>query len=99
MARNILIAGSTGFIGSQITKKLAGLNPSWHLHAMTRKATLPPDLLKYVNISLVQADCLKPESYPDLSQVDCIVHSVGSITDLINYKELLKDPSTLFTNP
>jgi len=41
---------------------------------------------------------LQTESYPALENIDAIVHSVGSITDLINYKQLMKDPYMFFTN-
>ena len=55
MAKRILIAGSTGYIGSQIIKKVAGLNPSWHVMAMSRKdpqtsALNNQDLARYKNV-------------------------------------------------
>lgn len=72
MANRILIAGSTGYIGSQLTKKMAALNPAWQLLAMSRKqpaqsAQSHPDLARFSNVEFVQADCLKIDSYPDLS--------------------------------
>ena len=104
MAKRILIAGSTGYIGSQITKKVAGLNPAWHVLAMSRKdpqtsASTNRDLARYKNVQFIQADCLDVDSYPDLSEVDAIVHSVGAITDMVNYKQFLRNPQTILQNP
>mgnify|MGYP000965317014 CR=1 FL=1 len=56
--------------------------------AMSRRTPIN-DFARFNNVTPVQADCLKIETYPDLKEVDAIVHSVGSITDLVNYKKLL----------
>ena len=51
-----------------------------------------PEIGKFRNVEFVQADLLKTESYPKLDDIDCVVHCVGSITDLVNYKKLLRNP-------
>ena len=55
-----------------------------------------PEIGKFRNVEFVQADLLKTESYPKLDDIDCVVHCVGSITDLVNYKRLLKSPAEMF---
>ena len=89
--KKVLIAGSTGYIGGLLTKKMAALNPTWSIKAMTRKnidlAKIEhQDIARHTNVDFVKSDCLKVETYPNLKEFGAIVHSVGSITDLINYK-------------
>ena len=55
-----------------------------------------PGMGKFRNVEFVQADLLKTESYPKLDDIDCVVHCVGSITDLVNYKKLLRNPAEVF---
>lgn len=55
---------------------------------------------RFENVEFVKADCLQIDSYPDLSEVNAIVHSVGSITDLVNYKQMLRSgPLAFFNDP
>ncbi len=56
-------------------------------------------MAKFKNVEFVQADILKTESYPPLDNVDAVVHSVGTITDLINYKKYINDPAALARDP
>ena len=79
---------------------MAALNPKWSILAMSRKdpsqaAKAHSDISKFDNVKFVKADCLDVRSYPPLGTLNAIVHSVGSITDIINYKEILKNPLSI----
>ena len=58
-----------------------------------------PEIGRYSNVEFLQADLLKTDSYPELEDIDCVVHCVGAITDLVNYKKLLKNPAEVLQNP
>ncbi len=68
--KRVLVAGSTGFIGSQLTAKMAALHSTnFQVLAMSRKdgyssKRAHPEIGKFRNVEFVQADLLKTESYP-----------------------------------
>ena len=84
---------------------MAALHSShFQILAMSRKdpnssKRAHPEIGRFRNVEFVQADVLKPESYPKLDEIDCIVHSVGAITDLFDYKKILKNPTEILQNP
>ena len=56
--KSILITGSTGFIGSYLTKVIAATNPQCSLYAMSRKAPSEAakgqaDTAKFKNVHFV----------------------------------------------
>ena len=66
----------------------------------TKTAKVHLDTAKHKNVTFVQGDCLRLESYPqEIQHVDAIVHTVGSITDMINYKFFLKNSCATISNP
>jgi hypothetical protein len=60
-----------------------------------KTAQMHGDTAKHRNVTFVQGDCLRVESYPsEIEHVDAIVHTVGAITDLIDYKFFLNNSCT-----
>ena len=65
-----------------------------------KTAQLHEDTAKFRNVTFVQGDCLKTESYPsEIEHIDAIVHTVGSITDMIDYKFFLNNSRATISNP
>ena len=84
---------------------MAALNSSYfQILAMSRKDPHTskrnyPEIGKFRNVEFIQADILKTETYPKLDDVDCVVHSVGAITDMFDYKKILRNPTEILQNP
>ena len=92
----VLIAGSTGYIGRHLTRILAATQPSLKIYALSRQspsksAQNDPYTAAFTNVQFIQGDCLEPEQSElaeKLEEVDTVVHSVGAITDQLQYKKL-----------
>lgn len=66
----------------------------------TKTAQLHRDTAKHRNVTFVQGDCLRIESYPsEMEHVDAIIQTVGSITDMIDYKFFLNNSCATISNP
>ena len=92
----VLITGSTGYIGGNITRRMAALHPDVTIFAMTRQSAdraseKYQETSRFGNVKFVQGDCLKADSIDDamLRECDAVIHSVGAITDLFDYKQFL----------
>lgn len=64
--RRILVTGGSGYIGNNICKIMAALNPEVHVLSLTNEKVqeqIQKDASKarFKNIELVQANCLDPE--------------------------------------
>ena len=93
----ILVSGATGYIGSYTCKIMAAIHPDCTIYALSRSdpdtnRDKHPGMAAFPNIQFVQGDCLKGDSLPVdvMRECDSVVHLVGSITDQINYKPILK---------
>lgn len=46
---------------------------------------------KFSNVKFVQADILKPETYPEeLKECEAVIHTVGILIQGFNYQQLLR---------
>ena len=97
--RKILITGATGYIGSYTSRILAATHPRTTVYALSRAEpetarVKNPKMAQFDNIVFVKGDCLQEDGIDGardvMSEVDSVVHMVGSITDSFNYKKVLQ---------
>lgn len=93
--KRILITGSTGYIGCYLTKLVAAIHPTAQVFALSLKnpgetAKEFPEIAKFSNVKFVEGNCLRPDSLPNEMNSDSLIHTVGAITDLFNYRKFLE---------
>ena len=94
--QKVLITGSTGYIGSYTSRIMAATQPHVTIYALSRaspEANMEkfPQMSQFSNIEFIQGDCLDADKIPNdiLKESDCVIHMVGSFTDMFNYKKLI----------
>ena len=66
--KRILVTGGTGYIGSNVCKIMAALNPKIQVVALSieKKEEIlkkDPYLCKFKNVEIVEGNCLDPQDY------------------------------------
>jgi len=100
--KRVLVTGGSGYIGSNICKIMAALNPGIHVISLTHETIQTQkqhDAFKagFKNISFAQGDCLDPEDQglvEAVSSSDAVIHTVGALLEgdsLFDYRQVIND--------
>jgi hypothetical protein len=81
LIKKVLVTGANGYCGNYIIRHLAKAHPNVQIVGMSRRGT-PRDAKdeKMDNLSYVEGNCLKPETFEkELQDVDSVIHTVGTL--------------------
>ena len=100
--KRVLVTGGSGYIGNNICKIMAALNPKIHVISLSNEQVQDqiqkdPYKARFKNIEFVEANCLDPEDkqlIDNISESDAVIHTVGALLEgdsQFDYRQLIND--------